>query len=157
MDSANFVFVTKELLNIRDEKTASTIYHLHMCAALSCAFATAGEATKTEGFGAADSFLQQLTLKVFNPRVVPDRILYGIVYFDVTEPMQIKCITLKGKGKMTKQIQSRKKKQEAMNSECVSVYLLTLLTLVICKFHFSIGYIFSKALVYEKDGDSKRE
>ncbi|KAL7064488.1 hypothetical protein AAHC03_05493 [Spirometra sp. Aus1] len=72
-----------------------------------------GEGTLVESFGTANSYLQQLTLKLFNPKVVPDRILYGIVYFDVKETMRINRLRIKGNGKITKQI----KKKESTQTE----------------------------------------
>uniref|UniRef100_A0A0X3PZS2 Uncharacterized protein n=2 Tax=Schistocephalus solidus TaxID=70667 RepID=A0A0X3PZS2_SCHSO len=73
-----------------------------------------GVGTLVESFGAANNYLHELTLKLFNPRVVPNRILYGIVFFDVKEAMRVNRLKLKGMGKITKQI---KKKKEPTKSE----------------------------------------
>ncbi|KAL7064489.1 hypothetical protein AAHC03_05492 [Spirometra sp. Aus1] len=71
------------------------------------------EGTLIESFGVANKYLHQLTLKVFNPRVIPDRILYGITYFDAKETMRVNRIKIKGNGTMLKQI----KQKQATQSE----------------------------------------
>uniref|UniRef100_A0A0X3NGD9 Arrestin_C domain-containing protein n=1 Tax=Schistocephalus solidus TaxID=70667 RepID=A0A0X3NGD9_SCHSO len=66
------------------------------------------EGTMIDAFGVANKYLHQFTLKVFNPRVIPDKILYGITYFDTKEQMKVNRIRIKGNGTMLKQINKKK-------------------------------------------------
>ncbi|VDN15316.1 unnamed protein product [Dibothriocephalus latus] len=61
-----------------------------------------------ENFGVANQYLHQLTLKLFNGRVIPDKILYGIVYFDAKDSMRVNRIKIKGNGTMLKTITHKK-------------------------------------------------
>ncbi|KAM7537806.1 hypothetical protein Aperf_G00000070510 [Anoplocephala perfoliata] len=53
------------------------------------------ESTVTD-LGNANSYFDQVTFKIFNDKVIPGHILYGVIYFEVSQEVRINKIVLNG-------------------------------------------------------------
>lgn len=74
------------------------------------------ESTVTD-LGNANRCFDQMTVKLFNNKVIPGYILHGIVYFDVSEDVRINKITINGSCNVHKSITGKNKS----SSDAVSI------------------------------------